>query len=46
VVDAVQAEVEDVLLDAAASARGVHVVAERLRGERAPRAPEPRSADD
>lgn len=34
VVDTVQAEVEDVLLDAAATARGLHAAAKRLRSPR------------
>ena len=36
VVDVVQEEVEDLLLDAAATARGVHVAAEALRRPRGP----------
>lgn len=42
VLDTVQSEVEDVLLDAAATARGLHAAAEALRG---PRILRPRPAD-
>lgn len=39
VVDVVQAETEEILLDAASTARGVHTAAEVLREKKAPRLP-------
>lgn len=46
VLDAVQAEVEEVLLDAAAAARGLHAAAATLRAPRRGRARRREAADD
>ena len=46
VLDVVQAESEELLLDAASTAHGIHAAAERLRGEREARRLPPRTASN